>query len=340
MSGLTNHRGDAWGQDRLPVRPPGHRRGASRTRPLVGLRLCCDELAPWAGITPTWRRRSPRLSSMRASTTSSSCAVRSTPPNRHGPTSTSRPASTSTFAGRSRPHYRTRRCSCRDRSSTGAQAEWAIDDGVCDGVEMTRAQIADPDLVGKLRADAAGTIRPCIRCNQKCQVRDARNPIVSCVGEPSAGRETEDPDWYVRRLRRAASSWSAAAWPGWRPPGSPHSADTESRSSSKPRQVGGMAALAGPGAPLTAWLEAQCRRAGVEINTGTHGDARGGCHHPVHGIATGSARLRDRRDVDGHRCRRRVSRNIHFPTAASHCSTRSVGRSLWRWPRNSASGRS
>ena len=80
------------------------------------------------------------------------------------------------------------------------QAEWSLggfdDPAAADGVEMTRAQIADPDVVAKLRFDAAGQIRPCTRCNQTCQVRDARNPIVTCVGEPTSGRETEDPDWY------------------------------------------------------------------------------------------------------------------------------------------------
>ena len=53
LSGLTNQRGDEWGSDRrcLPARcwrRPGRRR---RDR-IVGLRLSCDELAPWAGITP------------------------------------------------------------------------------------------------------------------------------------------------------------------------------------------------------------------------------------------------------------------------------------------------
>ena len=81
------------------------------------------------------------------------------------------------------------------------QAEWALGDderaAVCDAVEMTRAQIADPDLVAKLGRDAADEIRPCTRCNQTCQVRDVRNPIVTCIGEPTSGRETEDPDWYA-----------------------------------------------------------------------------------------------------------------------------------------------
>ncbi|HOS75754.1 MAG TPA: tRNA-dihydrouridine synthase, partial [Verrucomicrobiota bacterium] len=69
------------------------------------------------------------------------------------------------------------------------QAEWAIDDGRCDGVEMTRAQIADPDLVRKLASGTPEQIRPCILCNQTCKVRDGRNPLISCVVEPRAGHE-------------------------------------------------------------------------------------------------------------------------------------------------------
>ncbi len=72
------------------------------------------------------------------------------------------------------------------------QAAWAIGDGACDAVEMTRAQIADPDLVRKLAAGDASRIRPCILCNQTCMVRDVRNPIVSCVVEPASGHEWED----------------------------------------------------------------------------------------------------------------------------------------------------
>src|SRR5699024_8992174 len=53
-------------------------------------------------------------------------------------------------------------------------------------------QIADPDLVVKsARGDQP---RPCVLCNQTCLVRDPRNPVVTCVGNPSAGFETIDPD--------------------------------------------------------------------------------------------------------------------------------------------------
>jgi 2,4-dienoyl-CoA reductase (NADPH2) len=39
---------------------------------------------------------------------------------------------------------------------------------------------------------AGETPRPCVLCNQGCRVRDPRNPIVSCIGEPRSGHETRD----------------------------------------------------------------------------------------------------------------------------------------------------
>jgi NADPH-dependent 2,4-dienoyl-CoA reductase/sulfur reductase-like enzyme len=74
---------------------------------------------------------------------------------------------------------------------SGPFAQAALDDGACDLVEMTRAQIADPALVRKLRDGESP--RPCVLCNQACRVRDARNPIVSCIGEPRSGHELTDP---------------------------------------------------------------------------------------------------------------------------------------------------
>ena len=53
LSGLTNQCDDAWGHDRLLFarRVIESTRDAAGDR-VVGLRLSCDELAPWAGITP------------------------------------------------------------------------------------------------------------------------------------------------------------------------------------------------------------------------------------------------------------------------------------------------
>jgi mycofactocin system FadH/OYE family oxidoreductase 1 len=266
LSGLTNHRDDPWGRDRLMFARQVI--GAVRPRsPIVGLRLCCDELAPWAGLTPDMM---PDIAASLVAAgidyvvvvRGSIYSAEKTRPDFHEPT------------GFNVDVCRAVKASLPDtpvflQGSVVAwgQAEWALGAGICDGVEMTRAQIADPDLVAKLRSDQTDTIRPCIRCNQTCQVRDARNPIVSCVGEPSAGRETEDPDWYAptARPRRVAvvgggvaglETARVAAIRGHRV------ALLERRD-----HVGGMAAAAGPGAELAAWLESECRRLGVGIVT-------------------------------------------------------------------------
>jgi 2,4-dienoyl-CoA reductase (NADPH2) len=266
LSGLTNHRPDEWGQDRLlfarqviaAVRPH---------TPVLGLRLCCDELAPWAGITADM---APTIAAGLVDAgvdylvvvRGSIYSAERTRPDFHQPTGFNIDLCRAVKAALpDTPVF------LQGSVVDWNQAEWAIGDGVCDGVEMTRAQIADPDLVGKLRSGNTETVRPCIRCNQKCQVRDARNPLVSCVGEPSAGRETEDPAWYVpaadqRRVvvvGGGVAGLEAARVAAIRG----HRVTVIERAA----QVGGMAAITGPGAPLAAWLEAECRRLGVEIET-------------------------------------------------------------------------
>src|SRR4029077_1111323 len=54
LSGLTNQRGDEWGADRLHFARTVLTavRAAVGADHVVGLRLSCDEIAPWAGITP------------------------------------------------------------------------------------------------------------------------------------------------------------------------------------------------------------------------------------------------------------------------------------------------
>jgi hypothetical protein len=66
-----------------------------------------------------------------------------------------------------------------------ADAQEAVDSRVADLVEMTRAQIADPTLVATVRAGR--TPRPCVLTNQRCRVRDVRNPRIACTVEPSVG---------------------------------------------------------------------------------------------------------------------------------------------------------
>lgn len=74
---------------------------------------------------------------------------------------------------------------------TPAAAEAVLAQGQADLVSIVRGQIADPHLVAKARADRADDVRPCISCNQLCWGRRSRDYWISCLVNPSAGREFE-----------------------------------------------------------------------------------------------------------------------------------------------------
>ena len=195
-SGLTNQRADRYGEDRLLLTERvlrSVRTALGRDR-VLGLRLCCDELAPWAGVTPELAAESAaRLAGQvdyLVVVRGSIYSVPATRPDLH-----------------TEPGFGIELCR-QVRAAVGgaipvvlqgsmvdpAQGQWALADGAADLVEMTRAQITDPDLVAWLRAGQPDRIRPCLLCNQACMVRDNRNPVISCVIEPSSGHELEGGD--------------------------------------------------------------------------------------------------------------------------------------------------
>ncbi|MFA7440838.1 MAG: FAD-dependent oxidoreductase [Sphingomonadaceae bacterium] len=67
-------------------------------------------------------------------------------------------------------------------------AERALEEGACDLVGMTRAQISDPDLVYKLEHGQAPRIRTCTGANQGCIDRVGFYPI-TCIQNPEVGEE-------------------------------------------------------------------------------------------------------------------------------------------------------
>jgi mycofactocin system FadH/OYE family oxidoreductase 1 len=277
-SGLTNQRPDAYGTDKLAVTRAvlAAVRAALGPELILALRLSCDELAPWAGITPDIaaaqaRALAPGLDLLTVV--------------RGGPYS----------AGAYRPDGHTPpmfnlSLAARVRAAAGggplvalqgsvvdvAAAAAALRGGAADLVEMTRAQIADAELVAKLRAGQPERIRPCTLCNQACRVRDPRNPVVTCIGDPASGFESnEAPGAGARAPRRpevlVVGGGPAGLEAARVAAGLGHAVTLAERSG----RLGGVlrAAAAGPGRermPLLAdWLEAECRRLGVWLRTGT-----------------------------------------------------------------------
>jgi len=194
LSGLTNHRDDAYGSNRLLFLEEILQAIRSETpNAVLGLRLCIDELAPWAGITT---ETAIQLILELAGSVDYITLVRgsiysvwATRPDSHVEPGFNLPGARrikEALIDHNVPMVLIAQGSIVDPE----QAESAIVDGVVDAVEMTRAQIAEPDLVNLLRMHGLrARYRPCILCNQNCQVRDPRNPIVSCISNPEAGYE-------------------------------------------------------------------------------------------------------------------------------------------------------
>ena len=82
---------------------------------------------------------------------------------------------------------------------TPENADYTIASGDSDLVSIVRGQIADPHLANKAREGRDADIRGCISCNQMCWGRRSRDYWISCLINPSAGREFE---WGGDRFSR------------------------------------------------------------------------------------------------------------------------------------------
>ena len=198
LSGLTNMRSDSFGSNRSLFLHDVLTavRDAIGESAVLALRLSVEELAPWAGIVPdagaAIAAEAGRWIDLLTVVRGSIYSVALTRPDGH--------AEPGFAIGLARQVRTAMRAAGHERVPVFAQgsivewrqAEWVLNDGAADGVEMTRAQLADADMVTKLRSGSADRIRPCILCNQLCKVRDNRNPVVSCVMDPRTGHEHAD----------------------------------------------------------------------------------------------------------------------------------------------------
>ncbi len=83
---------------------------------------------------------------------------------------------------------------------TPDNAETILSSGQADLVSIVRGQIADPHLARKTAEGRAEDIRGCISCNQMCWGRRSRDYWISCLVNPSVGREF---DWGGDRFDAA-----------------------------------------------------------------------------------------------------------------------------------------
>ena len=276
LSALTNQRGDRYGTDRLALLREvlavvRTKLGSGR---ILSLRLSCDELAPWAGIVPD---AAAQFVDELADLLDLLVVVRGGPyaagadrPDAHTP-----PGFNWELCGAMHAAARGRTYIALQGSIVDAgMAQAALDGGIADIVEMTRAQIADAALVGKVRAGRAAGVRPCILCNQACRVRDNRNPIVSCVADPKSGYESSEraPSFPIAVPRNVLVV-------GGGPAGLECSRILAERGHTvrlveSGTRLGGALRAAACGesrermACLADWLEAECRRLGARIETG------------------------------------------------------------------------
>ncbi|AWD21801.1 FAD-dependent oxidoreductase [Fuscovulum blasticum] len=180
---------------------------------------------------------------------------------------------------------------------TPDNAETILASGEADLVSIVRGQIADPHLARKVMEGRADDIRGCISCNQMCWGRRSRDYWISCLINPSAGREFE---WGGDRFTPAAQKRSLLVV-GAGPAGLEAARAAAERGHSVEivealPVIGGQFRLAGQQPrraqilDLMDWYERQFTKLGVTLRLNTFLDADEIAAHPADTVilATGS----------------------------------------------------
>lgn len=192
LSPLTNQRGDAYGgslENRLRFVQETIEAvdAALGSNGILGARLCVDELAPWAGLTPEQGIEIARLLAASGRIDYLTITMGSIYSSHmfpfHASMHTARGYAVHLAAGVraavSIPVF------AAGRIMDAAQAERILAEEQADGVEMIRALIADPQLPLLSQNGRPAGARPCISCNQGCQVRNMMNVTIACNVNPN-----------------------------------------------------------------------------------------------------------------------------------------------------------
>ncbi|RCV57940.1 mycofactocin system FadH/OYE family oxidoreductase 1 [Marinitenerispora sediminis] len=278
LSGLTNLRDDGYGgrhRARFAHEILGAVRSEVGRHAVVGLRLSCDELAP-GGLVPEAAARLAAELAARSGLDYVTVVRGSTfAPDADRPDGHTAPGFASTPARRMRSWLPREVAVCAQGSIVDPEtAEGLVTEGTAQLVEMTRAQIADAELGGKLAAGTPERVRPCVLCNAACQVRRPGSPVVSCLADPRSGYETEDPPETAPAARPRDVLVIGGGPAGLEAARVAAAAGHRVRVVEAAQRTGGMLRVAAAGAGrerlalLADWFAAECVRLGVRIDTG------------------------------------------------------------------------
>lgn len=154
-----------------------------------------------------------------------------------------------------------------------ATARYAVSEGLLDMVCMTRAHMADPQIVNKLRAGREDEIRPCVGATH-CLYRG-----VHCIHNPATGRET----WLPQVIERSPNAGRKVVVVGGGPAGLEAARVLGERGHNvvlfeATNRLGGQLALATRVKlrqdlkGIIDWRESELKRLGVDIRLNTYAE--------------------------------------------------------------------
>ncbi len=283
LSPLTNSRSDSYGgslENRMRFLQETIEAVTSALGPnaILGLRFCGDELAPWAGLTPEQALEIARILVATHRIDYMTITMGSILSSHMFPFQATMHVA---------PGYAVHLAAAMKavvnipiftagRIMSTAQAERILAEGQADGVEMIRPLIADPDLPRLSQSGQAERVRPCIACNQGCQVRSTMNVTLGCNVNPDIIHTQHVSTTIPTRPRTTKPSICIIG-------GGPAGLEAARTAALRGRSVvlyershilGGTVALAakGPGRTelqrITEYLQAEIEKLGVEIHTG------------------------------------------------------------------------
>lgn len=282
LSPLTNQRSDNYGgslENRMRIvyetlEAVDDALGPDR---ILGIRFCADELAPWAGLTPEQGLEILHLLNATGRIDYMTITMGSILSTHMFPFQASMhvaPGYATHLAGMVKAAVNIPVFTA-GRIINTVQAERILAEEQADGVEMIRPLIADCNLPRLSHAGKADRVRPCIACNQGCQVRSVMNVRISCNVNPHVLTLQPLPPETAPAVRNRQK----VAIVGGGPAGLEAARTAALRGKQvtlyeRSHTLGGSVALAaqGPGRGelqlITDYLQKELERLGVEVQTG------------------------------------------------------------------------